>query len=86
MKAYVLIKTQDGSGAVSETLRGMPGIESVEEVTGALDAIAVATVESLSDLVDTVLAKIRQLPGVLHVLPAPLIGSLSPLGSVVKAA
>ena len=74
MKAYVLIKTQDGSVAVSETLRRMPGIESVEEVTGALDAIAVATVDS--DL-QSVVERIRHLPGVLHVLPAPLIESLA---------
>ncbi len=38
MKAYVLIKTVDGSAAVSEILGSMPGIESVEEVSGALDA------------------------------------------------
>jgi DNA-binding Lrp family transcriptional regulator len=73
VKAYVLIKTVDGSAVVSETLRSMPGINSVEEVTGALDAVAVATAESVSDLLETVVAKIRQLPGVLHVLPAPLI-------------
>ena len=76
MKAYVLIKTVDGSAVVSETLRSMPGIESVEEVTGALDAIAVATVDSdLQRLVE----QIRELPGVLHVLPATLVDSRAPI-------
>ena len=75
MKAYVLIKTVDGSTVVSETLRSMPGIESVEEVSGALDAIAVADVDS--DLLESVVAKIREVPGVLHVLPATLVDSLA---------
>jgi DNA-binding Lrp family transcriptional regulator len=51
----------------------MPGIESLQEVTGALDVIALAAAESLSELLETVISKIRALPGVLHVLPAPLI-------------
>jgi DNA-binding Lrp family transcriptional regulator len=72
VKAYVLIKTQNGSAAVSEALRSMPGFESTEEVTGALDAIALVDVESLSELFDSVLPKVRELPGVIHVLPAPL--------------
>ncbi len=85
MKAYVLIKTADGSASVGEALRSMPGIESVEEVRGALDAIAVADVDP--DLLKSVVERIRELPGVLHVLPAPLIESLSPLAtSGVEAA
>jgi DNA-binding Lrp family transcriptional regulator len=78
VKAYVLIKTADGSAVVSEALRSMPGIDTVEEVTGPVDAIAVANVES-ADLVEGVLERIRELPGVLHVLPAPLIDLRSPL-------
>ena len=84
MKAYVLIKTMDGSAAVSETLRSMPGIESVEEVSGALDAIAVADVDP--DLLQSVVAQIRVLPGVLHVLPATLVDSLAPASASGVAA
>ena len=84
MKAYVLIKTLDGSAAVSETLRSMPGIESVEEVSGALDAIAVADVDP--ELLESVVDQIRELPGVLHVLPATLVDSFAPAAASGVAA
>jgi hypothetical protein len=60
----------------------MPGIDSVEEVTGALDAIAVATADS--ELLQTVVEQIRELPGVLHVLPAPLVDSRAPLTTTAR--
>jgi len=75
MRAYVLIKTQDGSRSLGAALRAMPGIERIEEVTGALDVIALATAESVSDLLERVVSKIRELPGVLHALPAPLVAA-----------
>jgi DNA-binding Lrp family transcriptional regulator len=86
VKAYVLIKTVDGSRSVAAALRGMPGIELTDEVTGAFDAIALATAGSVSDLLERVVSKIRELPGVLHALPAPLNGSLSPVAASSEAA
>jgi hypothetical protein len=75
VKAYVLIKTQDGSASVGAALRTMPAIVSTDEVTGAVDVIAMASVDSMSDLFDSLLPSIRQLPGVIHVLPAPLVAA-----------
>jgi hypothetical protein len=64
----------------------MPGIELTDELSGAFDAIALATAGSVSDLLEKVVSKIRELPGVLHALPAPLIGSLSALAAPSEAA
>jgi hypothetical protein len=90
VKAYLLIKTSDGSASVGAAVRSMPGIDTTDEVSGALDVVAVATVDSISDLFDTVLPRIRELPGVIHVLPAPLVPapltvSVPPAGEVVAA-
>jgi len=79
MKAYVLIQTQAGSAPVGLALKGIPGIEATDDLTGAFDAIAMVTVESMRDLLGTVIQKIRELPGVTRVLPAPLVRPLSRL-------
>lgn len=85
MKAYVLIKTADGSRSVAAALQAIRGIESTDAVTGPFDAIALVTARSISDLEESVISKIRDLPGVLHALPAPLIGSLSQIPSIEAA-
>lgn len=77
LKAFVLIQKQSGREPVGAALRGIPGVESANDLTGAYDAIALANAESVGDLFETVLPRIRGLPGVTHALPAPLVWSLS---------
>ena len=86
MKAFVLIQTHEANEPIAETLRGFPEVESAEDLTGPYDAIAVATAGSVRELFDTVIPRIRDLPGVTRVLPAPLLGSESPLVSSAAAA
>lgn len=78
MEAFVLIQTQSGSGPVGAALRAIPGIESTNDLTGPFDAIALASAESMGDLLQTVVSRIRELPGVTRALPAPLVRSSSP--------
>jgi len=79
VKAYVLIQIHAGSEPIGAALRAIPGIESADDLTGPYDAIAVAGAESIAALFETVVSRIRELPGVIQALPAPLVRSLSRL-------
>jgi DNA-binding Lrp family transcriptional regulator len=79
LKAFVLIQTQAVNEPIAEVLRTLPEIESAEDLTGPYDAIALATADSTGDLFDIVVPKIRELPGVTRVLPAPLVASVPAL-------
>jgi DNA-binding Lrp family transcriptional regulator len=72
VKAYVLIQTRAGSQPVGAALRAIPGIESTDDLTGPYDAIALASAESMRDLSQMVISRIRELPGVTRALPATL--------------
>jgi hypothetical protein len=79
MKAFVLIQTH--GEAVGTQLRSIPGIESTEDVSGPFDAIALVSAGSARELFNAVLPRIREVPGVSRVLPAPLVRSLPSLVS-----
>ena len=76
MKAYVLIQTEANREPIAETLRGMPGVISAQDLTGPYDAIALARSDSTRSLTEQIVAEIQKLPGVIRALSAPLIGSL----------
>jgi hypothetical protein len=78
LNAYVLIQTDDRSRPIAQTLRTISGVACAEDLSGPFDAIALAGSESTGQLMDGIVAKIRELPGVIRVLPAPLIQSLAP--------
>jgi DNA-binding Lrp family transcriptional regulator len=73
MTAYVLIQKQPDSEAVAAQLRSMPEIVAADDLSGAFDAIALARADSSRDLFETVLPRIREIPGVTQALPAPLV-------------
>ena len=73
MTAYVLIQKQPHSEAVASRLRAMPEVVAADDLTGAFDAIALARAASSRDLFETVLPRIREIPGVTQALPAPLV-------------
>ena len=79
MKAFVLIQTLAGTEPVGAALRAIPGVEWTDDLTGPFDAIALASAQSRRDLLETVVERIRSLPGVTRALPAPLARSLSAL-------
>ena len=90
MKAYVLIQTEANREPIAETLLGIPGVITAQDLTGPYDAIALARSDSTRSLTDQVVVQIQQLPGVIRALSAPLIGSLGlqapALGGRVEAA
>ena len=77
MTAYVLIQKEPESEAVAARLRAIPEVVQADDLTGPFDAIALARAASSRELFETVLPRIRELPGVTQALPAPLVHALT---------
>jgi DNA-binding Lrp family transcriptional regulator len=77
LEAFVLIQADSDGTPLPQKLLAIPGVLSAEEVSGAFDAIALASAGSAGDLTEGVIAQIRNVPGVTRALPAPLIRSLA---------
>jgi len=88
VKAFLLIQTAPASGPIGPSLRTLPGVEFelTDDVTGPFDAIALVNAGSTRDLMDSVVGAVRALPGVTHVLSAPVAGSLTTLAPETAAA
>ncbi len=64
-KAFVLIETAVGrSRDVAAALKNMPGVNSVDQVTGPYDVVAVIEQPSLTEIGDLVTSKIHPVPGI----------------------
>lgn len=64
-KAFVLMETAVGrSKEVVAALNKIPGVTSVDAVTGPYDIIAIIQGETLNDIGDTVTGKIHPIPGI----------------------
>ena len=66
-KAYILIETAVGkSRDVSATLRALPGVETVDSVTGPYDIIAVVEAPDLNAVGDLVTSQIHTVDGIVR--------------------
>ncbi|MFH0847137.1 MAG: Lrp/AsnC ligand binding domain-containing protein [Chloroflexota bacterium] len=64
-KAFVLIETVVGKTKdVVGTLKQLPGVKSVDAVTGPYDVIAVIEGETLNDIGEVVTSRIHPVPGI----------------------
>ena len=64
-KAFVLIETVVGKNKdVVASLRQLPGVKSVDVVTGPYDIIAVVEGETLNDIGEVVTSKIHPIGGI----------------------
>ena len=64
-KAFVLIETDIGkSKAVTDVLRKLEGVDSVDIVTGPYDVIAVIHGETLNDVGELITEKIHPVPNI----------------------
>lgn len=75
MRAYVLVQTQPGDGSIAATLRTIPGVDFAQDLRGPYDAIALARSDSRPRAIESVVAEIRKLPGVIRAVTAPVIHS-----------
>ena len=74
MQAYVLVQTDTRRRDVTDRIRALPQVVFAEDVSGPYDALALA--RSNGHGFDDVLGRIRELPGVIHALAAPLSGQV----------
>ncbi len=66
-RAYVLVETAVGRVAsIAIALRGMPGLVSVDSVTGPYDIILVLEAESLPEVADLVTEHVHTISGVVR--------------------
>ena len=66
-RAYVLVETAVGRvAAIAIALRGMPGLVSVDSVTGPYDIIIVIEAESLPEVADLVTEHVHTISGVVR--------------------
>ena len=66
-RAYVLVETTVGRGSgIAAALRGMPGLVSVDSVTGPYDIIIVLEAESLPEVGDLVTEHVHTISGVVR--------------------
>ena len=70
MQAYVLVQTDSRGRDVTDRIRALPQVVFAEDVNGPYDALALARSDGHG--FDDVLGRIRELPGVIHALAAPL--------------
>lgn len=64
-RAYVLIETQVGkTKQVVEAIRKLPGVTSVEAITGPYDAVAVLQAETLNDIGELIVSKVHTAVGI----------------------
>ncbi len=74
VQAYILIQTEVGrSAAVTEAIRGIPGVTSAEDVTGPYDSIARVEANTVDELGKLVIAKIQEVPGITRTLTCTVV-------------
>ncbi len=84
-KAYVLVQTDPRTHRIAELVRAVPGIVFAQDITGAYDALALAGSDQSGDALGVILGHIRELPGVIHALPALLSGASTELSTADAA-
>ena len=64
-RAYILIETQVGnSREISDVLRALSGVPSVDIITGSYDIIALVEGEDMLGIANVVTSQIQVIPGV----------------------
>ena len=64
-RAYILIETQVGkSREISDVLRALSGVPSVDIITGSYDIIALVEGEDMLGIANVVTSQIQAIPGV----------------------
>jgi len=70
--AYVLVQTDGHTDPIARSLINLPGVVAAEDVRGPYDAVVMVHPDGAVDNVESIVAEIRALPGVIHALAAPL--------------
>ena len=74
-KAYILIEVGVGkSRGVATTLRSLPGVKTVDAVTGPYDIIAVVEAPDLNAVGDLVTSRIHTISGIVRTVTCLSVG------------
>ena len=77
-KAYILIETAVGKTRdVAEALRKLPGVDTVDNVTGPYDIIAVVTAPDLNSVGDLVTSRVHVINGIARTVTCLSVGKPS---------
>jgi hypothetical protein len=71
-QAYVLVQIATNHAPIGGRLQTIPGVVRAEDVRGPYDALALAQPDSDGVTLEGILAQIRDLPGVIRALAAPV--------------
>ena len=75
-RAYILIETAVGkSRDVTDKLRAIPGVETVDPVTGPYDIIAVVGESDLNAVGDLVTSSIHTIDGIIRTVTCLSVGA-----------
>jgi DNA-binding Lrp family transcriptional regulator len=72
-KVYVLVQAEGRVSRIAGRLRAVSGVVFAHDLTGPYDALALATIGGDEGALDRLVDAIRELPGVLRAIAAPLI-------------
>lgn len=74
VQAYVLIQTGVGQAAtVAESIRGLPGVISAEDVTGPYDVVVRVEANTVDELGRMVVARVQSVEGITRTLTCPVV-------------
>jgi len=72
--AFILIQTDMGQvSAVAAQVRRLPGVSSVDAITGPYDVIARAEAETIDALASFVIRRLHPIDGVTRTLTCPIV-------------
>ena len=75
-KAYILIDTAVGkSRDVADALRSLPGVQTIDAVTGPYDIVAVVQAPDLNAVGDLVTSEIHTINGIVRTVTCLSVGS-----------
>jgi DNA-binding Lrp family transcriptional regulator len=64
-RVYILANVLPGKDReIRETLRGIQGVATADVVTGHYDLVAVLEAESMSEIFDSIIKKVRSIKGI----------------------
>ena len=71
--AYVLIQTEVNAAEVAGQIRGVPGVDSADDVSGPYDVIVRVTADDLDELGKLVVSQVQRVEGVTRTLTCPIV-------------
>lgn len=79
VNAYVLIQTEVGkAAAVARQITSLPGVTSVEDVTGPYDVVVRVQADTIDELGELVVAQVQAVEGITRTLTCPVVHLATP--------